>query len=324
MQWTDASGQVYPGTPSGGLVGAVPSPSTDTTGGAFPGGSVRWSNLGNDNGVAFDLLVTVSATPSTYSDTVAIAYSNPTGGATSQAVSTTLGYACLGFGVLPSTCASGASLDPVTANCVDGSPTTLNGAEFDFTFVQTGTTTQMAPFERSYLTFFDVDGVVESGNSLYELVSVLSPGVASLTTWVNSTLESGQFNTSQARYAVATEAANVASVFASSPRTPETFELPGIAVFDLLAVSTFKVLLGGRSAETGANDRGYCFTMTWPDPLGCAADQPPPSPPSPPALPLPLSPPPAVPAPSSPPPVTPPPVPPQPAAPLPPVTPPPT
>ena len=133
MQWTDAAGQLYNASPDAALVGVVPYTTTDTTGGAFPGGSVRWSNLGSDNGVVFDLLVTVSSSPSVYADTVAISYTNPQSSAVSQAASTTLGYVCLGVGVVPSSCASGAALDQSTANCVDGSPTTFNAAEFDFT-----------------------------------------------------------------------------------------------------------------------------------------------------------------------------------------------
>ena len=89
-------------------------------------------------------------------------------------------------------------------------------------FVQTGTTTQMPAFERSYMTFLDVDGDVENGNSLYELVSILSPGVASATTAASTTLESGQFSPSQALYASATQSVNVQTDFAVSPASPST------------------------------------------------------------------------------------------------------
>ena len=40
----------------------------------------------------------------------------------SQAVVTPLGFACLGFGVLPSTCPSGSEVNAVSALCNDGTP----------------------------------------------------------------------------------------------------------------------------------------------------------------------------------------------------------
>ena len=121
-----------PPSPDGaGISGLIPYLATDTTGGAFPGGSVRWRNLGFDNGLAFDLLVTVSAQPTYYSDTVAIEYWNPQSSFTTQAIYTTAGFACLGFGKRISLCESGASLDATTASCSDGTPTILRAAEFD-------------------------------------------------------------------------------------------------------------------------------------------------------------------------------------------------
>ena len=42
----------------------MPVAATDTTGGALPGGSIRFRNVGSLNGQAFDLLVTVPAAQS--------------------------------------------------------------------------------------------------------------------------------------------------------------------------------------------------------------------------------------------------------------------
>ena len=53
MEWTDANRVVYTGETS------IPPGATDITGGALPGGSVRWRNVGSFEGQAFDLLVTV-------------------------------------------------------------------------------------------------------------------------------------------------------------------------------------------------------------------------------------------------------------------------
>ena len=279
MQWTDANGQVYNGSPANGIVGIVPFQTTDTTGGAFPGGSVRWSNLGSDNGVAFDLLVTVPAQPSTYANTVSVTYSSPQSSFSSQAILTAQGYACLGFSLSPSTCLTGAAVDQVTASCADGTPTTLSASEFDFTFVRSGTTTQMPTFAQSFLTFVDVDGDAQTGGNLYELVSVLSAGVLSTTTAASSPLQTGQFSPSGARFAIATQPINVPTDFTVSSATPSAVSLPAIVAFDLRAVSAMKVLLGGRSSVPVQAERGYCFTMTWPDGLPSCTVSPPPAPP---------------------------------------------
>ena len=122
MQWTDAAGQSYSGQSQ------VPYQATDTTGGAFPGGSVRWTSLGFDGGRAFDLLVTVSVEPAYYSDVVAVGYQTPLSNFATQALLTPLGFACLGFGIQPSTCVSGAAVDAATATCSDGSALTLVAA----------------------------------------------------------------------------------------------------------------------------------------------------------------------------------------------------
>ena len=74
MEWTDALGAIHTGSASGGVSGMIPYLATDITGGAFPGGSIRWRNLGFNDGLGFDLLVTVSTSPTYYSDTITIQY----------------------------------------------------------------------------------------------------------------------------------------------------------------------------------------------------------------------------------------------------------
>jgi hypothetical protein len=64
MEWTDATGTVYTG------LSMIPPLSTDTSGGAFPGGSVRFRNIGEVDEQTFDLFITVSETPSVYSEMV--------------------------------------------------------------------------------------------------------------------------------------------------------------------------------------------------------------------------------------------------------------
>ena len=238
MEWTDANGQSYTGIANGGISGLIPFQATDTTGGAFPGGSVRWAKLGSDNGQAFDLIVSVSAEPSYYSDYVAVEYSNPQSTYTSQAVYTTAGFACLGFGVRTSFCESGASLDATTANCVDGTPTTLYATEYDFTFVEAGTTTQMAPFSLMYTTFYDVDGDVQDAGVVYEVVTIL--GASSRTIAPSSTLAGGVFYPSEALFAFSTQSVNVPTDFSANPATPSSVSLPAIVSFEITGLSSFK------------------------------------------------------------------------------------
>ncbi|KAL1512356.1 hypothetical protein AB1Y20_005615 [Prymnesium parvum] len=257
MEWTDATGTVSTGE-------RIPFGATDTTGGAFPGGSLRWKNVGYHNGEIFDLLVTVSDPPSYYSDTVNVQYWSPQSSAATQALFTSFGFACLGFGVRPSTCASGANVQLATATCSDGSTPIMRAAEFDFRFVQAGTTTAMAPFGTMHTTFYDVDGDVVNGGIAYEFVSVL--GALSQWTGPSSTLQEGVFSASGALYAISTQSVNVPTNFNVNPATPSDASLPAISYFELQGVSEFKVLLGGRSSIPDQNDRGYCFSMVLPEP----------------------------------------------------------
>ena len=174
MEWTDAFGVVYSGV-------SIPVETTDTSGAALPAGSIRWNNVGTASGQAFDLLVTVSSPPSEYSELIDIEYRNPNSRTTSQAVFTSGGYACLGFGLRTSYCASGSALDVGSAECADGTPTTMRASEFEFRFVRDGSTELMPAFERIYATFFDVDGDTINGGSLYELDAVLGAVSSSMT-----------------------------------------------------------------------------------------------------------------------------------------------
>ena len=284
MQWTNALGQLYQGSSYGGVRGIIPYQTTDTTGGAFPGGSLRWGNLGSDNGVEFDLIATVTSSPAAYADTVAVEYVSPQSSGATQALFTTAGYACLGFGLRPSLCASGSTLDVITARCSDGTPTTTRAAEFDFRFVEAGTTTSMPPFSAMYTTFYDVDGDVVDGGSVYEYVSVLGASVSSIA--YTSTLVGGTFSPSGALYAEASQNVNVQTDFFADTATPPAVSLPAIAAFEVLGRSAFKVLLGGRSSAPSQNDRGYCFSMVRPE-LGLACPPAAPPPPHPPTSPSP-------------------------------------
>ena len=148
FEWADAAGQLYTGSWS------IPSGATDATGGALPGGFVRWKNVGIHEGVEFDLVVSAPTTTIVYSDVLQLDYVSPVTG--SQAASSSAGFACLGLGVKTAVCPSGASLTPSTARCSDGTPTTLQGAEFDFSFRQAGSTQLMKNFTQFYVTFYGV------------------------------------------------------------------------------------------------------------------------------------------------------------------------
>ena len=123
------------------------------------GGELRWKRIGSveteEGVVQFDLRVTVAPEPTYYSDSIEIEYSSTT--TIPPASFSEAGYACLGFGLQPSFCPSGAALDSV-ANCADGTPIRMKATEFDFHFVQTGTTTPMPALGLTYISFFDVDG----------------------------------------------------------------------------------------------------------------------------------------------------------------------
>ena len=112
-----------------------------------------------------------------YSEYLFNEYNTPLTATTSQAVFTSGGYACLGFGLRTSFCTTGAALDPVSASCVDETPTVMRGAEFDMTLVAAGTTSAMPPMERIYLAMYDVDGDVyaEAGQATTSLFEVNAP-----------------------------------------------------------------------------------------------------------------------------------------------------
>ena len=167
MTWQNAAG-VEQNTAPSCVNTAVAGDGTDQTTAPFPGGSLRFNNVVtvrvtrsncgppgrfarrrdgvtrafrraaqgvNNNGTKLDLLITMPASPTTYSadpQHVNVSgqdgYVSPTS-STVQALVTDLGYACLGAGVKPAMCASGDNVfDPVTGDCADGSIETSQGA----------------------------------------------------------------------------------------------------------------------------------------------------------------------------------------------------
>ncbi|KAL1500080.1 hypothetical protein AB1Y20_012754 [Prymnesium parvum] len=290
MEWRDAAGGVHRGV-------QIPHFATDTTGGAFPRGSVRWRRLGVHQNRSFDLLVAASASPANYSTQVAIEYHSPNSSDTTQAAFTSLGFACLGFGLRPSFCPTGASLALATATCADGSPPVMRAVEFDFRFVEANTSFTMPPFTGLYTTFYDVDGDSVSGGVAFEFVTILG----ALRRWLpsTSTLDVGTFDASGSLYVIASQPVNTNTDFSVSPETPSEESLAAVAEFELRNTSSFKVLFGGRSSIPLRNDRGYCFAMVQPEVSGYCS---PPLGPPPPSLPRPSRPPsPLAPAPSPPP-----------------------
>ena len=100
----------------------IPPMATDTNAenpGAFPGGEVRFRNVGLSEGLPFDLVVTVPDDPLEFPPTFPIEYISPYSPTSTQASMTSGGFACLGFGVRPATCPEGSSLDLVSAECTD-------------------------------------------------------------------------------------------------------------------------------------------------------------------------------------------------------------
>ena len=227
MEWTDLVGELYQGQTT------IPPMATDTNGGAFPGGSVRFRNLGINKAQAFDLLITVSEHPSLYSELIDIEYWSPLFPTTSQALFTSSGFACLGFGLRRSYCDSGSQLDSVTASCADGTPTTMRAAEFDFRFVYAGTTISMPAFMRMYMTVFDVDGDSINGGSVYELDAVLGATSRWIAPSAAETLEAGVFPLNEALYAISTRNVNVKTDFTADPANPSEASLPAIMAFVL-------------------------------------------------------------------------------------------
>ena len=137
MDWTNALGAEFTGQKVASIgFTSIEAAVTDQTTGAFPGGSVRFRNAvtaAGNGGQPLDLLVSVSEDAVTYSASTQLVnatgragYINPT--TFRQALLVQGGYACLGVGVGASVCASGASLNPDTGECIDGTVVTVQGA----------------------------------------------------------------------------------------------------------------------------------------------------------------------------------------------------
>ena len=98
---------------------------SDPMGAPFPGGNLRILNAGNNNGDLFDIRISVPTVATDYSANLINAYNSPNDFITTQAAITEGGFMCLGFGVLESTCPTGATVDAETAQC----PETEEGGE---------------------------------------------------------------------------------------------------------------------------------------------------------------------------------------------------
>jgi len=243
MEWVNALGTTYTGTQGANML--IDSSATDQDTGAFPGGNVRFRNVGEESGIIFDIVVTVIASPHVYSSLIDIAYTNPTAAVARQAVLTTAGFACLGVGLLTATCASGSTVAATTAECQDNTPTTMKGAEYRFDFVVAGTNTPTNLLTGTYVTFWDVDGdSINEGagvfESVYEMNSVWD--AVSYNQDATSTLNGGnRYATSGQLYTIATQAVNVDTNFARNPnvypRDPPSlvavgeFFCPGLQLF---------------------------------------------------------------------------------------------
>ena len=139
---------------------------SDTSGGAFPRGSLRWKNVGTYESVTFDLLVTIATEPNSYGVYFPIEYVSPVSESASQAVFSQSGFACLGLGVRTSYCPSGATLS-AQGRCPDGTDSVVPSAEFTFEFVEAGSTRPMPPFPSVPVTFYDVRLATIRATALY-------------------------------------------------------------------------------------------------------------------------------------------------------------
>ena len=230
MEWMDAFGDLH----TGSLI-------STSKNAALPSGSIRWKNLGTYGADGFDLLVTVSETPSYYSELIRVEYISPLG-LRYQALITASGIACLGAGIRTSYCESGSVLDSTTAQCSDSTQTSMYGAEFDFQFVHNGTHEPMQAFERAFMTFYDVDGDSTNGGSIFELDAVLGARSRYIAPAAAGTLEAGVFHANEAEYAISIRNVNVQTDFNADPAYPTEASQLGVVSFELVWTSSFKVL----------------------------------------------------------------------------------
>ena len=110
----------------------------------FPnGGSIRFTRIGQLDGRVFDLLVRLH-------NGSMFTYVHPEGTVQGNHVG---GFACLGVGIMPTSCTNGGTLNHETATCIgEESYQKVHGASFDFTFVETGTE-QPVEIEKFVVTF---------------------------------------------------------------------------------------------------------------------------------------------------------------------------
>jgi hypothetical protein len=97
FEWMDAAGVVHTAADD-----SVPAGASDTQGGAFPGGNIRFTNVGATMGVGFDLLVTtLPGSPYLAASNVAglqfdVAYATPPAPYTQGLLVKEGGYGCFG------------------------------------------------------------------------------------------------------------------------------------------------------------------------------------------------------------------------------------
>eukprot|EP00966_Prymnesium_polylepis_P247486 5722652-Prymnesium_polylepis.1 len=297
MEWTNANGVVFKDQldASNGLT-AIAAGATDATTGAFPRGSVRFvdavTGAGN-SGTKLDLLVTVSPSPTSFTSTERInvtgadEYVNPT--VFRQALTVTNGFACLGTGVLPSECATGAGLDADTGECTDGSQATMHGVEYDFAFVYPNTTTPQPFFVNPYnMTFFDVDGdTIDDGTAIKKAFKELLvvDGATEVIThpgdrspWNTTDIVTGVLSPS-APYALVNTTAPVRTTFDVNPTgnaIPAAW-LRGVVSFKVglqgpnqTVPTRLKVVIGARLTSGNVKEGVFCFAPVVPElGLGC-------------------------------------------------------
>ena len=137
------------------MIGSIPDVAVtdDSLDWPWPGGSVRWTNIGLDgSGAAFDLLITETANstlpfilPQTYGMKAGVNYQ---------------GFGCLNVGVIPSVCCNvtdgecellpgyfNVSLDPCQTHFGDGFELRTGGQMFDYALVKHGTTELIDPLQ---------------------------------------------------------------------------------------------------------------------------------------------------------------------------------
>jgi len=195
MEWVNGAGTLkYPATtatPSIGVPYGVTGPDSISGDAAFPFGEVRFRNVAFDSlngGRGLDLLITAipDSEMNVYSGSgptqFNMSYNSPISPPNdaypaSQIVLSAQGFACIGFGVFPSYCASGSEVSSGLATCEDGTPIVGRATEFLLRFVFNDTKDTVTPtMPQSQIYFWDVDGdYVNNGLTPYLNTNMFTP-----------------------------------------------------------------------------------------------------------------------------------------------------